>query len=142
MKKLYMIFVAIALTIAAEAQTLNVRVGNVTYRFPAAQCGEMNYANGTTLTIMDKEFSLNEVTNITFDPTEVVDNTIAVTYNGSTASVVVAGNIAQYVTPTVSGDHVGITQHDDLAEEITYTLSGTSTDGEFYMSGSYMPPSN
>lgn len=129
------VFCSIFTTISA--QTLNVRVGNVTYRFPAAQCGEMNYANGTTLTIMDKDFSLNEVTNITFDPTEVVDNTIAVTYNGSTASVVVAGNIAQYVTPTVSGAHVGITQHDDLAEEITYTLSGTSTDGEFYMSGSY-----
>lgn len=48
-----------------------------------------------------------------------------------------AGNIAKYVTPTVSGAHVSIAQSSDLAEEITYTLSGTSTDGEFYTSGSY-----
>jgi hypothetical protein len=51
--------------------------------------------------------------------------------------VTVAGNVAQYVTPTVSGAHVSIAQSDELAEEITYTLSGTSNDGEFYMSGSY-----
>ena len=45
--------------------------------------------------------------------------------------------MAQYVTPTINGAHVSIAQSDDLSEEITYTLSGTSTDGEFYMSGSY-----
>ena len=45
--------------------------------------------------------------------------------------------MAQYVTPTISGAHVSIAQSDNLAEEITYTLSGTTTDGEFYMSGSY-----
>ena len=48
-----------------------------------------------------------------------------------------AGNVAQYLTITQEGAHVSITQSDDLAEEITYTLSGTTTDGEFYMSGSY-----
>ena len=32
---------------------------------------------------------------------------------------------------------MSIAQSDNLAEEITYTLSGTSADGEFYMSGSY-----
>ena len=49
----------------------------------------------------------------------------------------VAGNVAQYVTPTVSGAHVSIAQSSDLTEEITYTLSGSSSDGEFYTSGSY-----
>ena len=129
--------IALVLTIAAGAQTLNVKVGSVTYQFPAAQTGEMTYTNGETVTIMGKTFTLADITAMTVDETNVTDGTIGVSYDGSTASVTVAGNVAQYVTPTVSGAHVSIAQSDDLAEEITYTLSGTSTDGEFYMSGSY-----
>ena len=129
--------IALVLTIAAGAQTLNVKVGSVTYQFPASQTGEMTYANGETVTIMGKTFSLTDITAMTVDNSKVSDGTIGVSYDGSTALVTVAGNVAQYVTPTVSGAHVSIAQSDDLAEEITYTLSGTSTDGEFYMSGSY-----
>ena len=129
--------IALVLTIAAGAQTLNVKVGSVTYQFPASQTGEMTYANGETVTIMGKTFTLTDITAMTVDNSKVSDGTIGVSYDGATASVTVAGNVAQYVTPTVSGAHVSIAQSDDLAEEITYTLSGTSTDGEFYMSGSY-----
>ena len=120
-----------------RAQTLNVKVGSVTYQFPASQTGEMTYANGETVTIMGKTFTLTDITAMTVDNSKVSDGTIGVSYDGSTASVTVAGNVAQYVTPTVSGAHVSIAQSDNLAEEITYTLSGTSADGEFYMSGSY-----
>lgn len=129
--------IALVLTIAATGQTLNVRVGSVTYQFPASQTGEMTYSDGTSLTIMGKTFTLSDIDAMTVDDTSVTDGAIAVAYNGSSATVTVAGNIAQYVTPAVSGAHVSIVQSDDLAEEITYTLSGTSTDGEFYMSGSY-----
>ncbi|MCR4856947.1 MAG: carbohydrate-binding domain-containing protein [Bacteroidales bacterium] len=65
------------------------------------------------------------------------DNTVEVVYNGTTATVSVASNVTQYLTVTQSGAHVSIAQSDSLATEITYNLSGTSTDGEFYMSGSY-----
>ena len=65
------------------------------------------------------------------------DNTVEVAYNGTSATVSVADNIAQYLTVTQEGAHVSIAQSSDVASEITYTLSGTSTDGEFYMSGSY-----
>ena len=137
MRRLVLSMIALVLTIAAGAQTLNVKVGSVTYQFPASQTGEMTYANGETVTIMGKTFTLTDITAMTVDETSVTDGTIAVSYDGSTASVTVAGNVAQYVTPTISGAHVSIAQSDELAEEITYTLSGTSTDGEFYMSGSY-----
>ena len=137
MKRTLLSMIALVLTIAAGAQTLNVKVGSVTYQFPASQTGEMTYANGETVTIMGKTFTLTDITAMTVDETSVTDGSIAVSYDGSTASVTVAGNVAQYVTPTISGAHVSIAQSDDLAEEITYTLSGTSTDGEFYMSGSY-----
>ena len=137
MRRLVLSMIALVLAIAAGAQTLNVKVGSVTYQFPASQTGEMTYANGETVTIMGKTFSLTDITAMTVDNSEVSDGAIGVSYDGSTAAVTVAGNVAQYVTPTVSGAHVSIAQSDDLAEEITYTLSGTSTDGEFYMSGSY-----
>ncbi|MBQ6203062.1 MAG: carbohydrate-binding domain-containing protein [Prevotella sp.] len=137
MKKVYALLTAFVLTIAAMGQTLNVKVGNVTYQFPATQTGDMTYANGTELTIMGKTFTLSEISSMTVDDTSVTDGAIAVSYNGTSASMTIAGNVAKYVTPTISGAHVSIAQSDDLAEEITYTLSGTSTDGEFYMSGAY-----
>ena len=138
MKKVGMMIIALLLTIVAGAQTLNVQVGDVTYQFPASQTGEdMTYSNGTTLTIMDKEFAISDITGMVVDKSEVTDNQVTVSYNGTSAKVTVAGNVAQYLTPVVSGAHVSIAQSDDLAEEVTYTLSGESTDGEFYMSGSY-----
>ena len=120
-----------------RAQTLHVQVGQVTYAFPAEQAGVMTYAAGSTVDIMDKVFALSDVDMMYVDGAEVVDNRVVVVYNGETASVSVAGNVAKYLTINVSGAHVNIAQSDDLAEEITYSLSGSSADGEFYMSGSY-----
>lgn len=138
MKKIFFL-VMTALTISGmlNAQTLNVQQGQVTYKFPAEQTGQMPYSNGTALTIMDKMFTLTDVTKMYVDESPVVDNTVNVAYNGSSVSIEVAGNIAQYLTITTSDAHVNIAQSSDLAEEITYILSGSSTDGEFYMSGSY-----
>ena len=120
-----------------NAQTMHVQVGQVSYAFPAEQAGVMTYAAGSTVHIMDKVFALSDVDMMYVDGAEVLDNRVAVVYNGETASVSVAGNVAKYLTINVSGAHVNIAQSDDLAEEITYSLSGSSADGEFYMSGSY-----
>jgi len=141
MKKLIFLLTAVVLAIAAPAQTLNVVVGDVTYQFPATQTGDMVYTSGTTLTIMGKAFTISDISQIYIDDTDVTDNLVTVTYNGTTATVVVAGNVAQYITPTVSNAHVNIEQSTDVSEdnvgEITYSLTGSSTDGEFYLSGSY-----
>ena len=119
------------------SQTLNIQVGNVTYQFPAAQASAMPYENGATLTVMNKAFALSDISSMYVDETAVTDNAVAVVYNGSSATITVAGNIAQYLTIAQSGAHVSIAQSSSLAEEITYTLSGSSSDGEFYTSGSY-----
>lgn len=138
MKKIFFLVVtALTIGVMLNAQTLNVQQGQVTYKFPAEQTGQMPYSNGTALNVMDKTFTLAEVTKMYVDASAVVDNTVSVVYNGSAVSVVVAGNVAKYLTIATSGAHVNIAQSSDLAEEITYTLSGSSTDGEFYMSGSY-----
>ena len=127
-------------SLTVSAQTLNVQVGSVTYQFPASQCGEMTYNDGTTLTIMGKAFTLSDISSMTVDNTKVTDNLVSIVYSGSSATVTVAGNVAQYVTPTVSGAYVSIAQSNTNAvddDEITYQLSGTSTDGQFALSGSY-----
>ncbi len=125
---------------AAEAQTLNVSIGSVTYQFPATQTGEMNFQGGSSLTVMGKTFELSDVTRIYTDDTSVTDNLVSVAYSGTEASVTVAGNAAQYVNATVSGAHVAIEQLNTDAvdgDEITYQLSGTSTDGSLTLDGTY-----
>lgn len=144
MKKVYAILMALALTLVAGAQTLNVRVGSVTYQFPSAQTGEMNYTDGQTLSVQGKIFNLSEIDEMTVDETEVTDNAVSICYDGTAATVSVAGNVAQYVEAIVSGAHVSIVQSlaassEDVEEpeEITYILSGQTTDGEFSLTGSY-----
>ena len=141
MRRIALFLIASVLTgMTAAAQTLNVTVGEVTYQFPAAQTGAMTFAGGSTLTIMGREFALSDISSMYTDETTVTDNLVSVVYNGTSATVTVAGNVAQYVTPTVSGAHVTIAQSNTAAvdnDEITYQLSGSSTDGEFALSGSY-----
>lgn len=139
-KKIYALVAVLLLTVVATAQTLNVHVGNVTYQFPASRCGEMTYTGCTTLTILNKAFTLSDISSITVDDTEVTDNLVQVAYSGTSATVTVAGNVAQYVEPTVSGAYVSIAQSNTEAidnDEITYQLSGTTTNGQFALSGSY-----
>ena len=140
MKRIFLSLITLVLTIAAMGQTLNVKVGQVTYLFPATQTGEMAYENGTTLTIMGRTFNLADIDAMTVDEASVTDNQVVVTYDGTSATVTIAGNVAQYVTPTISGAHVNIEQTNTEAvdeDEITYVLSGTASDGEFALSGSY-----
>ena len=122
------------------AQTLNVQVGNVTYQFPAEQAGQMTYTNGTTLTVMGKAFTLSEIDNMYVDETDVTNNVVSIVYGASSATVSIAGNVAQYVTPTISGAHVTINQSNTDAvndDEITYQLSGTTSNGSLTLGGSY-----
>lgn len=134
--------VATVAIIAATVQTLNVRLGEVIFQYATDQVGRMNLSeSGTVATILNKVFNLNEVDEMYLDETPVTDNMVYVDYDGTTAQVRVAGNIAQYIDVVANGAHVAITQSetypgDDLGE-ITYVLSGTSTNGSFWMDGAY-----
>ena len=138
--------IAAALTIAAAtAQTLNVTTGGATYQFPAAQAGQMTFTGGSTMTILNKTFTLSDIASMFTDESAVSDNEVNVVYDGTGALVYVAGNIAQYIDVAVSGAHVTITQSDAITndlinegtmEEITYNLSGASTDGSLTLGGS------
>ena len=121
-------------------QSLNVHMGSIIYQFPAEEAGDMEFTNGETLTIMGKTMELSAIDSITINESTVQDNAVSITYSGTTATVTVAGNVAQYVTPTVNGAHVSMDQtntSDIDGDEITYTLAGTTTNGSFSLSGSY-----
>ena len=135
MKKLFLAAL-VATAIGVQAQTVNVNQGSVTYAIPAAEAGQMPFGNATTLTIGERTYTLNDITNITIDDTKVDNNTVKVTYSGETAHVVIAGNIAPYVEATVKGAHVALIQDSEYeGDEITYELSGLSDNGSFWMDG-------
>ena len=68
-------------------------------------------------------------------------NTVEVAYNDDKVVVNIADNINDYVTVAIELANVKITQSDKVADnapgEIYYILSGSSTNGSFYLSGSY-----
>ena len=140
MKQILFTIATLLTGMAAAAQTLNVTTGGTTYQFPADQTGTMTFSGGTQMTIIGKTFDISQISKMWTDDSSLKDNNVNIQYNGTEALVYVAGNIAQYVDVTISGAHVSIAQSsmvDDTVGEITYNLSGTSTDGEFAMSGSY-----
>ena len=127
----------VLLPLSLTAQTLNVQVGNVLYQFPASQTGQMPYENGERVTVMGKTFALSEIDSMYIDETAVTDNAVEVDFDNASAAITVAGNIAKDLIIASSGAHVSIIQSADVAEEITYTLSGSSSDGGFYNEGAY-----
>ncbi|MDE6052136.1 MAG: carbohydrate-binding domain-containing protein [Paramuribaculum sp.] len=143
MKRLTLSLISIILVSAAAlAQNLYVNCGPVTYVFPSDRTGSMPYGGlGTTLEIMGKTFTISDINSMYVASGEVTDNLVTVAYQGSTAEVTVAGNIARYLDVTVDGAYVTIAQSAEVSEttcgEITYRLSGTSTSGAFAMSGSF-----
>jgi hypothetical protein len=144
MKKMLHTLAAVLVALTAQAQTLNVSVGSVTDQYPSAQTGEMTFTGGTQMTVMGKTYDISQIGKMWTDQTQVKDNEVNVVYSGDAALVYVAGNIARYVTATVSGAHVSLTQSADITNdlindgtfsEITYNLSGTSTDGSLTLGG-------
>lgn len=65
------------------------------------------------------------------------DFTINVVYNGNEATVTVAKNIQSQMTVAVNGAHVNIVADPALQDSLIYNLSGSTTNGSFYMNGDY-----
>ena len=67
----------------------------------------------------------------------VADNSVEITFDGTSATVTIADNIKSYITNNSSGSHVKLVQSDQVNEtvgEILYYLSGTSADGAVRLS--------
>ena len=135
MKRIFASLLLLACFGWVGAQTLNVVAGDVTYAFSSDQTDDMMFTGTQSVTICDREFLINDITQMFTTNDEVDDNTISVSYEGPKAKVVVAGNIAQYINAEVCGAHISIIADELLPDEVTYTLQGVSDDGSFFMDG-------
>ena len=110
---------------ALNAQTLLIHQGNVCYAISAAEAGKMSFSGaGSLLTASGRTFTVSDITSMEVSEVSVAENTVQVTYNGTSASVLVAGDIAATIDATVRGAHVSIIDNGSGAQTVTYTLSG------------------
>lgn len=138
MKRLSLFLITAVLTLsAAVAQTLNVRTGSVVYQIPAGEAGELTFTDANTLSVLGKAMSISDISEIYVDDTTVTENRVGVAYDGTMASVTVPYNLINLLTVSVTGGDVSISQSSDVADEITYVLSGTATNGSFTTDGSF-----
>ncbi len=137
MKNFYcLLFFLFSCSCACIAQTLTVHSGGVDWLVPAEEMGNaVAGADGETLTIMGKEFRVTDISSMDVGTETVSPYTVAVVYSGHAAGVTCSGDCMSHLSISVSGADVIIEQDDDLEDEITYTLTGSSTDGSFYMDG-------
>ena len=98
-------------------QTMWIHTGHVHWAYNTESVGTMPYS--------------------TVDSQTLADDNVLVKYNGGSADVFVAGNIANHITAQVTGARVAVMQDADVASEYTYTLQGNSTSGCFYHAGKY-----
>ena len=146
MRKIVSILIALVLTIAAGAQTLKITTSSGTKEYQASQVSESQpatFTGGTMLTVGSDVFNISDITSmmvVNSSSSDVEANTVNIVYDGSSATVTMADNVSAYVSAEVSGAHVSITQTNTEAidgDEITYVLSGSTTDGSLTLDGSY-----
>lgn len=137
MKRIITFIASLCAVAALSAQSLHFAVGQVTYIVPVERADSMTYDEGTLLIVLNKTFNVADIDSIYFSKTSVPDGTVTVRYNGATAAVTVAGNVMRYLSVNARGADISILQNDDTAQEINYTLTGTSDNGSFYMDGNY-----
>lgn len=85
-----LLIIALLAPMFAHAQTLNVRAGNVTYRYPARLTGIMTYSHGDTLNIMGKGYVLEELAAVTVADDLDTAGTVVVAYSDSARAITIA----------------------------------------------------
>ena len=128
MKKIFLALAALAFTaMPMAAQTLNVKVGGVTYQYPAQKVGDMNYMNGERLSVLDRTFLLSDVQAMNVDIQNQFNhhNTVNVSYETGDAAIYI-------LTEQPTGDNL------NLESESNQPLFRSSLGGirlNFQMSG-------
>ena len=136
MKKLTTIAALAASCFSAQAQTLNVYADGVKYTYPAAAVGDIGLSVGE-VAILGRRFPVSGIDSITVGSESAKENTVSVSYLGDKAAVEADGRIAEHLNISVAGAHVSVTARPTLASVVTYSLTGTTSDGSFYMDGEY-----
>lgn len=138
MKRAVSLALLCAATLGLSAQTMKIHTGQVTVAVPAAEAGQMAYTDGgTRLTVMGKTYDTAGIDSITVDDASVEKDCVRIDYQGTQARVLVSGDVAPLLTVTATGADVSILADGQLDREVTYVLSGNSSNGFFWMDGEY-----
>lgn len=141
MKKIILALVAL-LTLGGKgfSQTMQVTQGQVTTLYSVASVGDIGVSSqteGYLFSFNGGQFTASEDVSIIVDDTEITPATVSVTYADAGAKVVVSGDVAPYLSISAQGNTVSILADATLATEITYVLTGSSSNGSFYMDGPF-----
>ncbi|MCF0196606.1 MAG: carbohydrate-binding domain-containing protein [Bacteroidaceae bacterium] len=91
----------------------------------------IDYSNGGgTITVAGQSYATDKVDSIT------IVKTIFVNWDGSTATVAVPESAQPYITVSVTGGHVVLT-NTNVSEEMEFVLSGSSSNGSLTYNGQY-----
>ncbi len=100
-------------------------------------CKDVNPAEEPTQTTPSEEVEVPTVDTAQVEVITDQENLVLVVYADTTATVSVSQNILPNLTVMRGGAHVSIVQDSEVASEITYNLSGSSSNGGFYTEGAY-----
>ena len=127
-----------ALPEQTTAQRLRVHCGPTTFVTSAEKAGQMSIsADGSLLQLGETSIATTQIDSITVDREAYNPLAIAVSYSDAGARLTVPCYIKDKLAITVDAAQVGFVQDASLQEEVTYTLSGASTNGSFSMDGEY-----
>lgn len=126
--------------LSLSAQTMYICKGTSYTIVAGSTVGEMTYSeNGNMMTVNDMTYSVNGVDSIVFSEpkfntvSKISRDTVWIGYHGS--SVTVSKN-NDSISVSANGAHVTVTSS-VVGTEITYLLSGSSSDGSLTINGDY-----
>ena len=110
-------------TISSQ-QAFNVVKKGIIYNFEAT-ADSMLLDDKGNITIQGAEFAIKDIAKMYVGEKDTDSRTVTIDFDGDTAYVYVAGDIAPYISGSVSGAHVIIDQIDNVSSigEVTYILS-------------------
>ncbi len=130
MKKLFNLALAALLCASAQAQShIRIWQNDDSNSMKIANVGDMVFSNGT-ITIKGTTYNTADIDSIIIVPE------ITVAYSEGSASVSIPDAAAEFVTASISGANVTITNTNE-SNEMEFILRGTASDGSFTYNGSY-----
>lgn len=138
MKRLFLACVcAFLAAFAAQAQTMKIHMSNLTVAVPAAEAGEMTFTDGQTLSIAGTEYAIEDIDSITVSPESVTPRSLEVVWSENVVFVTVTSDIVDKLEGDIDNSHVRFVADSLYQKEITYILSGSSSNGSFTMDGDF-----
>lgn len=135
MKKIFTAFALFAATLTVSAQQKLYICDGFSYKTEEVKkASDITFTSDkSAIVINSTEYKLADIDSIT--PAEPIFKEVKITYSSSGAKVEIPAYV-KGVTSSVSGANVTLTST-NTADEILYTVSGTSTNGSLTINGEY-----